>query len=490
MTRLLASLALLALAACGGGPNADALKKGVEERLAQALPAGTVTLADFARRGSQSDTKAPAGETRRIVYFDAELKLAKDFDFGAWDSPGVAGLVSALGAGPKGIAGITSGGNKAGDAIRAHGTALYKKEGGDWVAVITGGYRPTAAPSYATNAAQGPAAILEAMRKVIDSLPRDASPAQRRVIEEELTAAHAAIRARMVRAKDGYAIAAGPERGQYLRFAQALSDEASARTIPLVTRGGEENIRLLREGKVSLALAQGDVALQAYEGKENFLGEGAYSSLRAIGSLYPEPVHVLVRADAGFATMNDLVGKRVAIGVKGSASRTTALRVLRAHNLGDGDIIALELPLGEALVGLRQRKVDAVMQIIGMPADSVRDALDEVPLRLLPLAPKAIAALAGANAGYFAYTIPPGAYATQKQEVRTIATTALLLVGADLSETEVGAVTRFVYEKGRDLAARGSAQGSQVSAATARQSLPVPLHTAAGKALDAMAGKK
>src|SRR5262245_19501076 len=114
--------ALALLAGCGGGPDADALRKGVEERLGQALPAGTVTVVALERRGSQSDTKAPAGETRRIVYFDAALRLAKDFDFGAWDSPGVAGVVSALGAGPKGISGITSGGNKTGEVIRVHGT--------------------------------------------------------------------------------------------------------------------------------------------------------------------------------------------------------------------------------------------------------------------------------------------------------------------------------------------------------------------------------
>jgi TRAP transporter TAXI family solute receptor len=489
MTRLLAALACLVLAACGGGPNTDALKKGVEARLADALPAGIISLGGLERRGSQSDTKAPAGETRRIVYFDAEIKLAKDFDFGAWDAPGVAGLISALGAGPKGVSGITSGGNKAGDVIRAHGTALYRREGADWVAVTSGGYRPTVAPSYATNAPQGAAAILEAMRKVIESLPRDASPLQRAVIEEELNAAHASIRARIARSAQGYAIAAGPEHGQYLRFARAVSDTTKARVVPLVTRGGEENIRLLREGKVSLALAQGDVALQAYEGKGNFTSEGAYPALRAVGSLYPEPVHVLARSDRGIAGMADLVGKRVAIGVKGSASRTTALQVLAAHNLGDGDIIALELPLGEALVGLRQGKVDAAIQIIGVPADSVRDALDEVPLRLLPLAPKAIAALAGAKAGYFQFAIPGGAYATQKEEVPTVATAAVMLVGADLSATEVTTITRFLYEKGRDFTARGSAQGAQVSAATARQGLPIPVHNAAGRALDALGGK-
>jgi len=481
---------VLALAACGGGPDRELLKKGVEERIAQALPAGTVSLASLERRGSQSDTKAPSGETRRIVYFDAEIRLAKDFDFGSWDSPGVAGLISALGAGPKGVSGITSGGNKAGDVVRAHGTALYKREGGGWSAVNTGGFRPAAAPAYATNSPQGAAAILEAMRKVIDSVMRDGAPAQQAVIQEELIAANASIRARLARVQDGYAIAAGAENGQYLRFAQAISDSAKARTIALVTRGGEENIRLLRDGKVPLALAQADVALEAYEGRGNFTGEGPYTSLRTLGSLYPEPVHVLVRADAPFATVADLKGRRVAIGVRGSASRTTALRVLQAHGIAAEEHLMAEVPLSEALVGLRQKKVEAVIQIIGLPADSVRDAIDQAGLRLLPLEAKAIASLAGANAGYFAFTIPAGAYATQKQPVPTVATAAMLLMsGGDLSETEIAAIVRFVYQGGRDFAARGSAQGVQVTPKNARLGLSVPLHTVAGKALDQMAGK-
>src|SRR5262245_34093835 len=223
MRFLFAALVMLVAAGCGRGPDTDALKTGVGERIAQALPPATVSVAAFARRGSQSDTKAPAGETRRIVYFDAELKLERDFDFGAWDAPGVAGLVSALGAGPKGLTGVTSGGNKAGDVVRVHGTALYRQDGGRWAVVTTGAFRPTVAPAYATNAPQGAAAILDAMRKVTDSVVRDASPEQIAIVEEELTAAHASIRARLARATDGYAIAAGPEHGQYVRLALALA---------------------------------------------------------------------------------------------------------------------------------------------------------------------------------------------------------------------------------------------------------------------------
>lgn len=485
------AVVVLALAGCGAGPDETALRKDVAERLAQAMPAGTVALAAFERRGSQSDTKAPSGETRRIFYFDVELKLERDYDFGAWDSPGVAGMVSALGTGPKGIVGLTSGGNKAGDRVLAHGTALYKRENDGWKPVVSGGYAPTAAPDYATGAPKGgPAGILNAMRTVIESVPKDITPGARAIIENELATAHATVRSAVARASKGYAIAAGPEHGQYLRFAQALSDTKGVQTAALVTHGGDENLRLLRDGKVSLAISQADAALLAYQGKGNFAEEGPHLTLRAIGSLYPEPVHVLVTQSSPFKTMADLAGRRVAIGVPGSASRGTALRVLEAHGLGLKSIQPQELSLRDALVALRQKEVDAVIQVIGAPADSVRDALTEIPLRLIPLSEKAVTALAASGSGYFSYSIPRGAYATQKEDIRTIATAALLLAASDLSETEVGAITRYVYGESRDFAARGSAQGIQVSAANARLGLSVPQHLAAAKALEALSPGK
>ena len=487
MRALLNVLVILILVGCGAGPDETALKKDVSERVAHALPAGTVTMVTLERRGSQSDTKAPSGETRRIIYFDTELKLERDFNFGAWDSPGVAGIVSALGTGPKGIVGITSGGNKAGDRVLAHGTALYNRDGNTWVAIVSGGFAPADPPSYATAAPQGGAiGMIDQMRTVVQNVPKDLSPGARVLIEQELAAANAAIRAAVARATQGYAIATGAEHGQYFRFAQALSDPKGVRIVPLITRGGEENLRMLRDGKVPLALSQGDAALAAYEGKGSFAEDGPHATLRAVGSLYPEPVHVIVKGDSSIASVLELAGRRVAIGLVGSASRTTALRVLEAHGLSAKDVQVLDLPLNEALIGLRQKQVDAVIQVIGAPADSIRDALTDVSLRLVPLSEHAVTALVASNAGYFAHTIPRGAYATQKQDVRTIATAALLLVGADLAESEVAAITRYVFGQTRDFAARGSAQGTQVSAANARLGLPIPLHIAAAKALEGL----
>jgi TRAP transporter TAXI family solute receptor len=145
--------------------------------------------------------------------------------------------------------------------------------------------------------------------------------------------------------------------------------------------------------------------------------------------------------------------------------------------------VPIEQPLREALVRLGRQEIDAVIQIIGVPADSVRDAIAAASLRLLPLSAQAIASLADAKRGYFAYTMVRGTYASQADDVPTIATSALLLAGPDLSEAEVARITRYVFERGRDLVARGSAQGALVSAAHARSNLPIPLHTGAEKAL-------
>ncbi|HEY9279731.1 MAG TPA: TAXI family TRAP transporter solute-binding subunit [Eoetvoesiella sp.] len=486
MRAIFACLFISLLTACSAGPDTDTLRAGVSERLEQALPAGTVELASLERRGSQSDTKAPAGEVRRIVYFDAEIKLVKDMDFGAWNAPGIAGLVSALGAGPKGIEGITSGGNKAGDVIRAHGTARYRQDGQHWVAVVPAGYQPPVAPELATGATQGTGALLAAIRKVVDAFPRDTSPEQHAAIEQELAVAQASIRARLARVSNGYAIAAGAEHGQYLRVARALFNKRDSRAVPLITRGGEENLQLLRAGKVSLALAQGDAALDAYEGTGAFQGQGPHVALRAIASLYPEPVHVLVRADDKLSSITDLRGKRVAIGEGGSASRTTALRVLEAHGLGLRDIVAQELSINAALLALQTKETDSVLQVIGTPADSVRDSLMEIPLRMLPMSQGAISKLTEAKAGYFPYLIAKGTYPNQKENVQTIATAALLLTDTAFSDAEISSLTRRIFEKGHDYSALGSAQGAQISIATSRLGLSIPMHATAAKTLESL----
>jgi hypothetical protein len=199
----------------------------------------------------------------------------------------MAALVSALGAGPKGVSGVQSGGNKAGDIVRAHGTALYKRDGEQWVASAG----PASAPRRRRLCHQhrhrpGGRAGRDARGARLGLRGDVPGPDGHRRGGADV--AQTSIRARLARANAGYAIAAGPEQGQYLRFARALAEPGAPRMQALVTFGGEQNLELLRDGKVQVALAQADAALAAYEGTGPFEERGAAPTLRAIGSLYPE----------------------------------------------------------------------------------------------------------------------------------------------------------------------------------------------------------
>lgn len=489
--RLLIALLCVLLAACSRAPDADALRADVERSLDATYGQGLFRIADLRRMGSASDSTAPAGETRRVVYFDVELELARDVSLGAWDQPGAASLVTLLGAGPRSISGVKSGGNQAGDRIVAHASAIYRKEEGDWRLVTPAGFKAAEAPSLDTGAPPPVTRqLLDTLDQITHSVTYSASSTAQHVVQQELERSVARINGRLARLQQGYPLAGGPDRGEYLAFARALSEVARARQIrvsPLITGGGADNIALLRSGDAVVGLAQADTARMAYEGKGPFAGQGPFTSLRALGSLYPEMVHIVVRDDPALRGVADLKGKTIALGPEGSAVRATLETVLAAHGLQAGrDFQVSDTPFVAALPLLRSGAVDAAAQVIGVPATPLRDALIPAQLKLLPLDRAAIKTLTSGDSVLMPLDIAAGTYPNQPEGIPTVGMAALMLTTTDLTRDEALVVVRAVYQAGQDLLAAGSTQGSQVSVATARLGLSVPLHDGAEEGIAAL----
>ncbi|MEN5167291.1 MULTISPECIES: TAXI family TRAP transporter solute-binding subunit [Achromobacter] len=487
---LLIALCLL-LAACGRAPDTDALRADVERVLASTYGDGLFRITELKRMGSASDSTAPAGETRRVVYYDVELGVGRDIALGAWDQPGAASLVTLLGAGPRSISGVKSGGNQAGDRIVAHASAIYRQEGDDWKLVTPAGFKAAEAPSLDTGAPPPVTKrLLDTLDQITHSVAYSASSTAQHVVQQELERSVARINGRLARLQQGYPLAGGPDRGEYLAFARALSAVARThqiRVAPLITSGGAENIALLRSGDAVVGLAQGDTARMAYEGRGPFASEGPFTGLRALGSLYPELVHVVVRDDPALRTIRDLKGKTIALGPEGSAVRATLENVLAAHGLQAGrDYKIADTPFAASLPALQAGTVDAAAQVIGVPATPLRDALTQAKLKLLPLDPAAIKSLTKADADLMPLEIAAGTYPNQPEPIPTIGTAALLLTTANLTRDEALMVVRAVYQTGQDLLAAGSTQGAQVSVANARRGLTVPLHDGAEEGLAAL----
>lgn len=143
MRQFLLLITCLLLTACSRGPDANRLEADVKARLQQVF-GSTLQLHELQRRGAATDSQAPDDREQLIVYFDAELQLQQAYDFSAWDSPGAASLISVLGAGPRGINGILSGGNQAGDRLHVHGSLIYVRAESGWQPVTAQGFSPPA----------------------------------------------------------------------------------------------------------------------------------------------------------------------------------------------------------------------------------------------------------------------------------------------------------------------------------------------------------
>jgi TRAP transporter TAXI family solute receptor len=89
------------------------------------------------------------------------------------------------------------------------------------------------------------------------------------------------------------------------------------------TGGSVYNINTIRAGELDLGVAQSDWQYHAYNGTSKFADAGAFTDLRAVFSVHPEPFTVVARADSGIRNLEDLKGKRVNIGNPGSGQRGT-----------------------------------------------------------------------------------------------------------------------------------------------------------------------
>lgn len=108
------------------------------------------------------------------------------------------------------------------------------------------------------------------------------------------------------------------EGGVYHNFGEqfaALENETSNGTIELrTTAGSAANLRLLTGEYLQLAIAQADLAQDAYNQTGIFAEEEDIRGFGAVAALYTEACQVIVRADSDIQSIEDLQGKTVSIG--------------------------------------------------------------------------------------------------------------------------------------------------------------------------------
>jgi TRAP transporter TAXI family solute receptor len=221
-------------------------------------------------------------------------------------------------------------------------------------------------------------------------------------------------------------MATGSSTGAYHRFALEVRDilaQSGVELDLLNTAGSKENASLLAKGDVDIALIQGGTSLGGVTGSEQ---------LRSLGSLYYEPLWIFHRINPAPSGMQDLVGRRLSRGVKGSGTRELVDELFALNGMAGQE--SAELSNSDASAALMNGELDAVFMVGGEESPDVRVLLDATDVRLMDV-PRAEAY--HLHRRYLsALTLPAGAIslATHRppEDRRLVGVTAMLVAREDL----------------------------------------------------------
>lgn len=243
--------------------------------------------------------------------------------------------------------------------------------------------------------------------------------------------------------------------GVYQSFASAYTQLAGDENDDLsfeikTTAGSAANLRLLSQEYIELALAQADLASDAYHGAGEFSGS-AYQGYSAVAGVYTEMCQLVVRADSGLTSVEDLLGKTVSIGEAESGTEQNALQILEASGLSDKLVTTVNLNYADAASQLESGEIDAFFCTAGVPSPVVEELAQQCEIRLLSVSQDCLEKLAVLDDAYTACTIPAGTYEGVDEDVATVGVRALLLVSDKLSDETVKRLTALLFEKQAEL---------------------------------------
>jgi uncharacterized protein len=299
--------------------------------------------------------------------------------------------------------------------------------------------------------------------------------------------------------RTSFVVATGSSGGTYFPIGQALSDIvshppgvarcdtadvcgpsgliASART----SDGAIANVLDVNAHRVDAALVQSDVVADAVAGKGAFKKFGPQSHIRIIADLFPEEVHVVAARGAHIASIQDLKGKRVSIGVEDSGTIETARTLLAAYRIPERRIKESNDPPDIAAQKLQRGQLDGFVFVGGAPVMLVESLIARGQAVLIPVDGAGRKRLL-AEAPSFSSTVITSLAYPASPAVQTVAERAIWIVNDSEPADLVYGVTKALFNPAnRALLDNSHPSAKFIRLQTAIATLPAPLHPGAAR---------
>lgn len=244
-----------------------------------------------------------------------------------------------------------------------------------------------------------------------------------------------------------------PTGGAMSRMINKRSKEFKIKATVESTSGSVFNINAVAKGDMEFGIAQSDRQYQAYNGLAEWSEFGKQANLRAVFSLHPEPITLVVSERSGIKDIRDLKKKRINLGNPGSGQLQNSKDVLQAAGLNEDDLSAEYVKAAEAPGLLQDERLDGFFYTVGHPNGNIKEATSgRIKVFIVSIRGESIDRMLEAYPYYAKAMIPHSFYprALNTEDIETIGVRATVVTSEEVAEDVVYALTKVVFESLED----------------------------------------
>jgi uncharacterized protein len=208
------------------------------------------------------------------------------------------------------------------------------------------------------------------------------------------------------------------------------------------TKGSTENVPLLEEGKLDLALVAGEIAAEAL-GKPD-------TPHRIVAAIYSSPGMFIVRGDSALRSFSDLRGQTVVLGTKASGITALGRTVLASLGIDVNPVFLDKAADGPAML-MDGRAVAVWGAGVGWPAFT---SLAKSGGRFIGPNADEVRTILQKNPALQAVTLPAKSYLGQDAPLQSVGSWSYVFAGKNLGEEAAYLIARAVHRAEPALAAK------------------------------------
>jgi len=251
----------------------------------------------------------------------------------------------------------------------------------------------------------------------------------------------------------------------------------------ITSAGSGENVDMLRNKEVDLAILQGLFGKSIWNGLGDYKGK-ELKTVRSVTMLWPNVEHFVILANkVKTGTPSDIKGIRFSIGRAGSGTEQSGLTIMSALGMTRDSVKGEYLGYFESAKAMKDKRISGANIPAGPPVAAITDlfATPGLKVKVLEFTDDQLNKINETTPypGY-RYVIKAGTYPGQDKDIKTIAQPNLLVCREDVPEEVVYQLTKTLFDNPGFLK-QVHKMGAFITLDNALSGLPAPLHPGALK---------